>query len=515
MKNKFFIIGSIAFILGGVAIFTACNKLDLKPLDRLTAENYYTTQGDFDAAAFAAYSSMQDMYSVDAKGLLTGSWGTWWAAILSPTDDIAINASSGHQGDGGWSEARNLDNGVFQATNRHIGALYSEVYAGINRANILLEQINNGKNSLTAAQRTQYTAEGKFIRGFFTFLAAECWGPAPLVTQSSSGPTTYTNSVQDTLYSRAARDFNDAYQGLPTTWSTDMRGRATKYAARAFEGKAYVWLKRWQQAVVAFEDVEANGGYSLVSNFNSNFTSPGENNAESIFEVQFGGPTGQDNGWVFDSFDSENFKASQGVARVWFYQMDYESFGTGNRMGWYVPTQSLVNEFTAYPNDNRYNQTIYHDSTQVYYTVNNGVVSSRRYTSAISSLSSTTYTMAKYLMDPTGFYINNVSGNNERFYRYSEMLLLHAEALLSGGSAGGVGPYQSAASLVNATRARAGLAALATVTTADMRSEKRKELAFEPARYFDMIRWGIGGAKIFPFPQSEIDRNLGSLKQNP
>ena len=513
MKNKILVVGSALFILAVVVFFAACNKLDLKPLDRLTTENYYTTQSDFDGAAFAAYSSMQDMYSVDAKGLLTGSWGTWWAALLSPTDDIAINTLSGHQGDGGWTEARDLDNGNFRATNRHIGALYSEVYAGINRANILLEQINNGKNQLTAAQKTQYTAEGKFIRGFFTFLAGQMWGPAPLVTRSSTGPTTFSNSTQDSLFAQAAHDFNDAYQGLPTSWSTDMKGRATKWAARAYEGKVYVWQKKWQQAVVAFEDVEANSGYQLVANFNNNFSSPGENNTESIFEIQFGGPTGQDNGWVFDSFDSENFKASQGTARVWFYLIDCQSFGCGgNRMGWYVPTQSLVNEFTAYPNDNRYPQTIFYSATQTYYQVNNGVVGTHAYD---ASQSSTGFAMAKYTLDPTGFYTNNVSGNNERFYRYSEMLLLHAEALLSGGSPGGIGPYQSAASLVNATRARAGLAALATVTTADMRSEKRKELAFEPARYFDMIRWGIGGAKIFPFPQSEIDRNLGSLKQNP
>lgn len=512
MKSKF-ILSALAFVGSLVLLFSACNKLNLKPLDRLTADNFYVTQSDFDGAAFSAYSSMQDMYSVDAKGLLTGSWGTWWAAMLSPTDDIAINTLSGHQGDGGWTEARDLDNLNLRATNRHIGALYSEVYAGINRANILIEQVNNGKNQLTATQKSQYMGEGKFIRGFFTFLAGQIWGPAPLLLKSSSEPTTYTNSTQDSLFSQAARDFNDAYQALPTSWSSNMVGRATKYAARAFEGKVYVWQKKWQQAVVAFEDVEARGNYSLVTNFNNNFNTPGENNTESIFEIQFGGPSGQDNGWVFDSFDSENFKASQGTARIWFYLIDCQSFGCGgNRMAWYVPTQSLVSEFTAYPADNRYDLSVYHAATQAYYSDNGGVISTHPYD---ASQSSTGYAMAKYLIDPTGFYTNNVSGNNERFYRYSELLLLHAEALLSGGTPAGGSIYQTAASLVNATRARAGLLPLAIVTTADMRSEKRKELAFEPPRYFDMIRWGIGGAKIFPFPQSEIDRNLGSLKQNP
>nr|MBA4168708.1 RagB/SusD family nutrient uptake outer membrane protein [Chitinophagaceae bacterium] len=57
-----------------------------------------------------------------------------------------------------------------------------------------------------------------------------------------------------------------------------------------------------------------------------------------------------------------------------------------------------------------------------------------------------------------------------------------------------------------------------------LRHERRVELAFEPGRWFDITRWGIGsqifGAswketyKVFPFPQAEITRNQGKMKQN-
>ena len=110
--------------------------------------------------------------------------------------------------------------------------------------------------------------------------------------------------------------------------------------------------------------------------------------------------------------------------------------------------------------------------------------------------------------------------NNERWYRYAEMLLLYAEALIKKGRTA-----EALEIINNQIRKRAGLGA---TTIADpvkaMQHEKRMELAFEPHRYFDIVRWGLGPQvfgsrwndkyKVFPFPQSEIDRSAGKLKQN-
>ena len=93
-----------------------------------------------------------------------------------------------------------------------------------------------------------------------------------------------------------------------------------------------------------------------------------------------------------------------------------------------------------------------------------------------------------------GAFSGNNQGNfnNERIYRFAEMKLLYAEALLAKGRAA------EATIQINDIRDRAGLADLAgTATLADLRHEKRVELCFEPHRWFDITRWGIG-AQIFP-----------------
>ena len=78
----------------------------------------------------------------------------------------------------------------------------------------------------------------------------------------------------------------------------------------------------------------------------------------------------------------------------------------------------------------------------------------------------------------------------------------------------------------NEIRARVGMPAspIADPLKA-LQHERRVELAFEPGRWFDITRWGIGaqvfGAQwkdnynVFPFPLAEITRNGGKMVQNP
>jgi hypothetical protein len=139
--------------------------------------------------------------------------------------------------------------------------------------------------------------------------------------------------------------------------------------------------------------------------------------------------------------------------------------------------------------------------------------------------STTGYTVKKYsgarnVVAASNSPNQQANFNNERLYRFAELKLLYAEALIA------VGRNPEAAQQINDIRNRAGLpnlAANANLTEA-LRHEKRIELAFEPHRWFDIVRWGIGpqvfGSKwdpkyeVYPFPQTEIDRTGGKLKQN-
>ena len=243
-----------------------------------------------------------------------------------------------------------------------------------------------------------------------------------------------------------------------------------------------------------------------------------ENGIESVFEVQYGGPFSDDNLWVFDDTHSENFKASQGTGRVWYWDASGDAGAPGGGLGWYVPTQSLLNEYEA--GDPRLAANIYQAGDE-YYNKGESVVPFD------AAWSSTGLGIRKYFgprnANSAAYAPHGQAGyNNERWFRYSEVLLLYAEALIEKGG----GTSAEGMIYVDQVRARVGLPASANPDhRAALRHERRVELAFEPGRWFDITRWGIGsqifgGAwkenyNVFPFPQSEITRSNGKLKQNP
>lgn len=91
-----------------------------------------------------------------------------------------------------------------------------------------------------------------------------------------------------------------------------------------------------------------------------------------------------------------------------------------------------------------------------------------------------------------GMY-NNKDSNNYRFFRFADVLLMKAEALLN------LGDGDQACKYLNITRTRAGLAPLSyagmmnseDALMEEIRRERAKELFGEFTRKYDLVRWGI------------------------
>jgi len=489
-------------------VIDSCNNLDLEPLDRVTEDAYYNTKAEFDGAIFASYSSIQKFWGNSTETL--NERGEYWKMSIVTSDNIAADDQTSDQ------RSRNLDNLLFDPFEVPFQSIYSMIYEGIFRANLVLEKLD-GDNELTEEEKTQLEGEAKFLRAWFHFQAMKMWGTPPLSLEVNRDLESLAlpNATREELFAQILSDFEEASTKLPPVWDASNLGRATAWAAKAYMGKVNVWKEDWAAAITAFEDVIQNGPYRLLMSYEDVFAYDNENNAEAIFEIQFGGPFSDDNLWVFDDIHSEAFKGTQGIARTGYF--DAGNGAPGGKNGWFAPTQDLLSAYE--PGDVRKVLSIYEEG-DTYYTTDGF-----RAIPYDPEWSSTDLTIKKYRGARNVVPDNHAPHfqadfNNERWFRFAELKLLYAEALIESGR------DMEARQQINHIRTRAELENLPD--SADLMEalmhEKRVELAFEGHRWFDIVRWDIGGDifgeqwqdrySLFPFPQSEIDRSNGLLEQN-
>lgn len=513
MKN----ITKYAFIIGiSLLSFISCeDKLDLAPLGELNSETFYVTEEHFEAASLGPYSTILNFYYEQ-------SGNGHYKGIEYPSDD------SRH---GGQGENNNVDF-IWLPNNGDFSFLYSTSYKGIMRANTILDQIPDSE--LTQDQKNRFEGEAKFIRGFFYYFLAKNWGTPPMVMEliTTLEDTRTANSAPGEVYALVEADLKFAKDHLPAEWNDSNKGRATKGAAAALLGKVYLSQQKYTEAASEFNEVISSGLYSLVDNYGDNFREDMQNNAESIFEIQFS--RGDFNPWLPVDFGLErnenNGHAGTGraiVFRAGCFVGNCAPGANGQGYGIIHATEGLQNEFEE--GDPRLPYTIFREGDDYFGKPYN------------PQWSITGATPSKYLLDYIKYRQPNTSSNNERLIRLAGVYLLLAEAELLGNN-----NVQKAADLINLVRRRADPsgdilpdrsgAASVDEMMAFIMHERRVELAFEGHRYDDLVRWhkaGIINIKtdidfgsslanqnwnethlLKPFPQRELDLVM-ELKQNP
>lgn len=523
--------------------------LNTQPLGELTGSTFYQSEEDFEAATLGPYSTMLNL-TYDQFGL------GWWNGFLIPDDDVQFRDPNNGNDFFNWTSG----NGDFSW-------VWLTAYKGIMRANIVIQQLPDAQDFADEANKARYEGEARFMRAWWYFLLARNWGNVPILTEvvSSVEAATVGNSSSGEVWDLIETDLDFAANNLPDSYSADQTGRATRYAALALLGKVELFRAQWfgdnakyGEAIGHLQQVVNSGQFSLEPDYGANFRTETENNAESIFEVQH---TVGDNINAWGPTDLGYGAAGHAwpiyVSPACFYDATGGHCAPnawGHGYGQIDITQSLIDEFE--PSDPRYYYTMYSTGETYAWTTYN-FDWDNSHTSGVEQWSRTAHTPAKYdrPFDPNR-YPNNLSTDNLRIIRYSDVLLMLAEAELLGGTAG------NAVGLVNQVRQRARgsyafacvdgtssdwgdctgttapagtLPDLATVTFADIMHERRVELALEVHRYDDLVRWHRAGLiniptdiewgytdndnwsetnLLKPIPQEELDLNP-NLTQNP
>ena len=516
MKNKIFIkfrhILSLALVLG---IFSSCKKdfLDKSPITELSG-NVLSTEQDFTALLNAAYDPIQwqvysgpstHMYPVMFQDIRADNcisqWASYWT-FGAPFDDL-----------------RNI-----KPNNTNIAAMWRKWYTAIARANTATEFITKYNGFKNTGLKDRLLAEAKFVRAFSYFELVKMFGDVPLITTyigSTSDNLKFPRVPKEQVYAQIEKDLEEAYTLLPASYAnTAEKGRATKGAALTLLAKVELYQKKWSK-VKEYTEMVMGLGYKLETSYASNWSLSNEYGNESIFEV------GYVSGFYNNAFESGDAFKNQGSSS---YQMFGFIFnGTVGGYGNCVPRNNLKNLYQ--PGDTRKDATII-DSATVFPELNNRTawdlgIQYYQYFWTIPEALQSMASSRKFLIPATvSASLTNLGSDplNEKVLRYSDVLLMHAEAAIMGAGGDGLGSLNQVIfrAFGNASHN------LTTYTMADVKLQRRLELATEGYdRFTDLVRWGdaatalafkhytVGRDEVLPIPQGEIDLvGAGILTQN-
>lgn len=293
----------------------------------------------------------------------------------------------------------------------------------------------------------QYMAEAVWLRTLAYFYLVRSFKDVPYVLEpyvDDNRPFEMAKTDGKVILQAIAGDLLEHIGSLPVSYGLgtwENKGRATVWAAYALLADIYLWLEDYDACIDMCSRIEKSEYfYLLPRNQWYRLYYPG-NSDESIFELQWDAAREQTNnlfGWFYNDSDNNSYAISD-VAVAKFNEYEDENDVRANG-GSYIQASSKI---------------------------------------------------WKYAGTATG--VNNIRESTVRdanwiIYRYSEILLMHAEALVFKDD------FEGSYELVKTVRERAGYATHPSLPqnvneAIDLVLDERlRELCFEGKRWFDLVR---------------------------
>ncbi len=494
------------FIAVAMIITSAsCKKgfVDIQPQGQFLSQNYYADQSQ-------AFGALVGVYDVMRKN--SGGFENMISMMNAGSDDQLA-------GGGGATDGAGIQGFSNYTLNSQIipGSFWNDHYQGIFRANTLLGKLPDV--TMDAALKARFGAEAKTLRALYYFNLVRMFKNIPLLLAPLTASNMYSVSqaTPAAVYTQIEKDLTDAIAVLPTTVPAATEGgRLTKGAAQALLGKVYLYEGPTKYALAAAQFADVNGapggtsqyGYRLLSSFSDLWVVANKFNTESIMEACHSSIGNSDWGWWGSGADEGNSVNVMVGPRS--YSRPAGSTAPDLPSGWSfnVFTQDFYDFIKLDP---RFGATVFDLKA----------LKAAGQADYIAGYQNTGYFLNKFL--PRASDVRTGGGALELNYkqdtyviRLADTYLMEAEALGASGS--------RAQALLDAVRTRVGLPSI-PVSLANIKLERRAELAGEGHRFFDLVRWGDGAAKlgsrgfvagkneIFPLPAVEL---IGTtLVQNP
>ena len=494
----------------------SCSVDDVKPQGTLDEETAFSSPDKLVTAAYAKLGD--DWYSYP--------FNLWPYGDMSADD--CLKGGSG-ENDTGYHPMEIFS--TLQPDRGEFDELWYQLYSAISRCNRALEAMQNVEET---ANIKQLKAETRFLRAHFYYKLQQMWYEVPFITEGMDNAAIEATpqSSHDDLMQLIIDDFQYAYENLAEA-DPGKTGRAHKVAAAAYLAKVYLnWAygdgyeattgyAHVDQAkikkVIEYTEVVKNSKYDYLDTYGHIFLQDYANSCESIFAVQHSGKA--DDGTLYGRANWSNML--NGVWLMWSCGWDFHK-----------PSQNLVNAFktkNGLPMDNfdedhnailtlgadlkyKYDPRLFHTVGMPTYPY--------KYEADFTlekknSRTPNTYgyycSMKEIPQRSKGETYDNpwqAFAQNDYVLRYTDVMLMRAEALIESGDFNGealeiintirdrAAKDINAKSLIGYAKDQCEISKYGNFASKDdarkaLRWERRVELAMEGHRFFDLRRWGM------------------------
>lgn len=429
--------------------FSCEEFLTKDPANVIASSEFFQNEQQINQGVISIYSSLQGVYD------------NHWKFAEQRSDNTTVQFWQANRGPHPiWL----MEEFTMDASNQNIAPYWNSIYVGIQRANTVLNYIDNVEFS-DENIRNQLKGESHFLRALFYFHLVRLFGEVPLVINQVRSPAEAfltiekRNSVEE-VYSQIQLDITEAISLLPSNYSDDNIGRATQGAALALNADMLMTRGDFSGARTELDKL-TQSNYQLLSNYKDIFDPSNKNNSEIIFDVNY-----------------SSKESNPGLGSRFIY--NFAPWNSGSQItGHNASTQGLnipsIELYNAYSDlDQRKNVSIgyFVDPSNV----GQGI-----------AMQDTILYCRKY---DHPHPVQGRTSDNCPVYRYAHVLLMLAECINET-----EGPNMESYNAINAVRERAGLEALDPGLSQNefrqaVYDEMQLELAFENHRWFNLLRTG-------------------------
>lgn len=530
MKTKYkFFASLIMIVLATGFIFTGCSKLDVEAESELTPDNFPTKPEHFEAAKGIIYTILPANYAID-----------YWRLESLSTDEALIPARAGNWDDGG--QYRELHKHTWTPDNAIVKTVWSYAFSGIiacNRVMAMFDKVEEGD------LKNKQFAELRMMRAFFYYLLLDNFGNVPILKKF--GDDTKTSSRSE-VFAFIESEVNEIIPYLPREKNAATYGRPTQWMGRALLAKMYLNAQvytgqpKYNETVVQCDSIIKSKMFDLDADYKSMFLpTNGSGVKEFIFAIVYDAFKIQGNSFTRYSLTPE-LKTKYGLGTkspsncmktLPEYYDKFNLVGDVRNSTWLIGKQTNndgtpitikttykgLNETYVGPYGNR--DTIW----QLTFTKESWLRGDPGKMDTGNDFLSQYMgpRSIKFYPDPNWDPNSRSDNHDVPVFRYADILMMKAEAILRGATATN---GETPASLVTQIRKRAKAPVVNTITLDELLDERVREFAWEAWRRNDLIRFGKFGdtwlfkdnksekyRELFPVPADQIKLN-SNLVQN-